>query len=173
MGSVLDREITGRPPDFFFFILILLGCGCIAIVVIIKPVWSAVAICIYRHIRIVGRISTLEHFNAISESVIVVNAGKVAVTGKKETDKVYHRHSGYPGGLTQSTFEELLEKDKSVIAYHIGLGQTLVALDQWSDAVDVFEKALALFPRNVPLVIEYGERLLELEAVAPRARDRA
>jgi predicted Zn-dependent protease len=59
-------------------------------------------------------------------------------------------------------FEELLDKDKSVIAYHIGLGQTLVALDQWSDAVDVFERALELFPRNVPLVIEYGERLLEL-----------
>ena len=59
-------------------------------------------------------------------------------------------------------FEALLEKDKSVIAYHIGLGQTLVALDQWSTAVDVFEQALALFPRNVPLVIEYGERLLEL-----------
>jgi predicted Zn-dependent protease len=59
-------------------------------------------------------------------------------------------------------FEALLEKDKSVIAYHIGLGQTLVALDQWSTAIDVFERALALFPRNVPLVIEYGERLLEL-----------
>ncbi len=59
-------------------------------------------------------------------------------------------------------FEELLEKDKSVIAYHIGLGQTLVALDQWSDAVRLFERALELFPRNVPLVIEYGERLLEL-----------
>lgn len=59
-------------------------------------------------------------------------------------------------------FEALLDKDKSVIAYHIGLGQTLVALDQWSAAVDLFEQALALFPRNVPLVIEYGERLLEL-----------
>ena len=59
-------------------------------------------------------------------------------------------------------FEALLDKDKSIIAYHIGLGQTLVALDQWSDAVEVFETALSLFPRNVPLVIEYGERLLEL-----------
>jgi predicted Zn-dependent protease len=63
-------------------------------------------------------------------------------------------------------FEELLEKDKSVIAYHIGLGQTLVALDQWSTAIDVFETALSLFPRNVPLVIEYGERLLELRQPA-------
>jgi len=59
-------------------------------------------------------------------------------------------------------FEELLEKDKSVIAYHIGLGQTLVALDQTSKALDIFERAVELFPRNVPLVIEYGERLLEL-----------
>ena len=59
-------------------------------------------------------------------------------------------------------FEDLLEKDPSVIAYHIGLGETLVALDQWSDAVDIFERALALFPRNVPLVIAYGERLLDI-----------
>jgi predicted Zn-dependent protease len=57
---------------------------------------------------------------------------------------------------------DLLDKDQSVIAYHIGLGQTLVALDQWSDAVELFERALDLFPRNVPLVIEYGERLIEL-----------
>jgi len=59
-------------------------------------------------------------------------------------------------------FEELLEKDKSVIAYHIGLGQTYVRLDQPKDAIATFEEALTLFPRNVPLVIEYGERLIEL-----------
>ncbi|MBT8081694.1 MAG: M48 family metalloprotease [Gammaproteobacteria bacterium] len=59
-------------------------------------------------------------------------------------------------------FEGLLEEDQSVIAYHIGLGQTLVALDQWSDAVKLFERALELFPRNVPLVIAYGERLLDM-----------
>lgn len=59
-------------------------------------------------------------------------------------------------------FEELLEKDKSVIAYHIGVGQTKVALDHYDDAIETFETALELFPRNVPLVIEYGDRLLEL-----------
>jgi len=42
--------------------------------------------------------------------VIVVNAEKVAVTGNKRTDKLYHRHSGYPGGLSTRTFEEQLEK---------------------------------------------------------------
>jgi predicted Zn-dependent protease len=72
----------------------------------------------------------------------------------------YQRAGNYFAALP--IFEELLEKDKSVIAYHIGLGQTLVALDQWSDAVKIFDRALALFPRNVPLVIEYGERLIEL-----------
>ena len=59
-------------------------------------------------------------------------------------------------------FRDLLEKDESVIAYHIGLGQTLVALDQPRDAIVAYEKAIALFPRNVPLVLDYGERLLQL-----------
>ena len=59
-------------------------------------------------------------------------------------------------------FNELLEKDKSVIAYHIGLGQTLVALDQPRDAIATYERAIGLFPRNVPLVLDYGERLLQL-----------
>jgi len=72
----------------------------------------------------------------------------------------YQRAGNYFAALP--IFEELLEKDKSVIAYHIGLGQTLVALDQTSKALDIFERAVELFPRNVPLVIEYGERLLEL-----------
>ena len=59
-------------------------------------------------------------------------------------------------------FRELLEEDKTVIPYHIGLGQTLVALDQPRDAIETYERALALFPRNVPLVLDYGERLLQL-----------
>jgi predicted Zn-dependent protease len=59
-------------------------------------------------------------------------------------------------------FNDLLEADKSVIAYHIGLGQTLVALDQPRDALRAYERALALFPRNVPLVLDYSERLLQL-----------
>lgn len=63
-------------------------------------------------------------------------------------------------------FEDLLKNDPSVIAYHIGLGQALVALDQWSDATEVFERAIRLFPRNVPLVVEYADRLIELRQPA-------
>ena len=39
--------------------------------------------------------------------VIVINADKVKVTGKKESDKIYYRHSGYPGGLKEKTLGNL------------------------------------------------------------------
>jgi large subunit ribosomal protein L13 len=45
--------------------------------------------------------------NPIKQSVIVINADKVLVTGRKNKDKFYRRHSGRPGGLTIETFEEL------------------------------------------------------------------
>jgi len=43
--------------------------------------------------------------------VIVVNAGKVSLSGDKATTKLAYRHSGYPGGLSSTPFGELLEKD--------------------------------------------------------------
>ena len=52
----------------------------------------------------------------------------------------YQRDENYHAAL--EIFEDLLDKDKSVIAYHIGLGETLVALDQTSDAIRIFERAL-------------------------------
>jgi large subunit ribosomal protein L13 len=39
--------------------------------------------------------------------VIVINADKVKVTGRKETDKIYYRYSGYPGGMKSRTFGDL------------------------------------------------------------------
>ena len=42
--------------------------------------------------------------------VVVVNAEKVTVTGKKLEDKRYYRHSGYPGGLRSRTLGEMLER---------------------------------------------------------------
>jgi large subunit ribosomal protein L13 len=42
--------------------------------------------------------------------VVVVNAEKIAVTGKKLDDKIYYRHSGYPGGLRQRTLGEQLAR---------------------------------------------------------------
>ncbi|MAY36901.1 50S ribosomal protein L13 [Litorivivens sp.] len=42
--------------------------------------------------------------------IVVVNCEKVAVTGKKATDKMYHHHTGYPGGLKSFSFEKLIER---------------------------------------------------------------
>ena len=43
--------------------------------------------------------------------VIIVNASKVSLSGNKATKKMAYRHSGYPGGLSQTPIGELLEKD--------------------------------------------------------------
>ncbi len=43
--------------------------------------------------------------------VIVINADKIVVSGKKETDKLYRSHSGYPGGFKEISFKALMEKD--------------------------------------------------------------
>lgn len=45
--------------------------------------------------------------------VIVVNAEKIALTGRKLSDKIYYSHSGFPGGLKEITAEKLLEKKPS------------------------------------------------------------
>jgi large subunit ribosomal protein L13 len=46
----------------------------------------------------------------MGDFVIVVNAAKVTVTGRKEEQKLYYSHSRYPGGIKQQTFNELLAK---------------------------------------------------------------
>ena len=42
--------------------------------------------------------------------IVVVNADKVRVTGNKAKGKIYHSHTGYPGGLKSISFEKLMEK---------------------------------------------------------------
>ena len=59
-------------------------------------------------------------------------------------------------------FDDLAEGDKTVIAYYIGLGQTQLALEQYASGQAIFDRAVELFPRNVPLVIHYGEMLLQM-----------
>lgn len=47
--------------------------------------------------------------------VIVVNAGKVAMTGNKRVQSLYRRHSGYPGSLKETTYDEMLRTRPQVI----------------------------------------------------------
>lgn len=50
--------------------------------------------------------------------VVVINAKDLKVTGNKMSNKMYHRHSSYPGGLTSLKLEEVIEKDPSVAIKH-------------------------------------------------------
>lgn len=45
----------------------------------------------------------------MGDNVIVINAEKVQMTGKKRTDKVYYRHTGHPGGIKSRTAGQILE----------------------------------------------------------------
>lgn len=47
----------------------------------------------------------------MGDFVVIINAGKVAMTGSKREQKMAYRHSGYPGGLRAVPYRELLEKD--------------------------------------------------------------
>ena len=44
----------------------------------------------------------------LGDHVVIINAGKVALTGRKMTRKVYHRHTGHPGGIKTTTPQKLL-----------------------------------------------------------------
>ena len=50
--------------------------------------------------------------------VIVVNAEKISVTGNKRSEKLYHRHSGYPGGLKTRTLNDMLERRPEEVIRH-------------------------------------------------------
>jgi large subunit ribosomal protein L13 len=42
--------------------------------------------------------------------IVVINAEKVKVTGNKTSDKIYYRHTGYPGGLRSMSFEQMIDR---------------------------------------------------------------
>ena len=50
--------------------------------------------------------------------VIIINAAKVEVTGKKRKEKIYKRYTGYPGGLREITFDKLIAKRPEEIIRH-------------------------------------------------------
>jgi len=54
--------------------------------------------------------------------IVVVNVDKLRVTGNKAKDKLYHRHSGYPGGLYTTSFEKMQEKFPARVLEKAGKG---------------------------------------------------
>lgn len=54
----------------------------------------------------------------MGDFVVVTNAAKIKVTGKKMEQKVYTRHSGYPGGLKQETLGKMMDKKTEKVIEH-------------------------------------------------------
>lgn len=54
----------------------------------------------------------------VGDYVIIINSDSLVSTGKKTTDKVYYRHSGFPGGIYQRTLGESMIKDSSAVIRH-------------------------------------------------------
>ncbi|MBN2510099.1 MAG: 50S ribosomal protein L13 [Spirochaetales bacterium] len=46
----------------------------------------------------------------VGDYVVIINAAKAELTGNKEQSKMYYRHSGYPGGLTAETYNQVMAK---------------------------------------------------------------
>ncbi|MGI8859221.1 MAG: 50S ribosomal protein L13 [Rubrobacteraceae bacterium] len=66
--------------------------------------------------------------------VVVVNAEKVVVTGRKAEQKVYRRHTGYPGGLKETSYEQMLARKPTEIlrkAVHGMMPRTRLARKQF------------------------------------------
>lgn len=57
-----------------------------------------------------GKVNQVPNMD-MGDFVIVLNAGKIEVTGKKMKNKMYQRHSGFPGGFKEETLEDLLKRD--------------------------------------------------------------
>ncbi|VAX32241.1 LSU ribosomal protein L13p (L13Ae) [hydrothermal vent metagenome] len=56
----------------------------------------------------------------LGDHVIVINAEKIAVTGKKETNKIYYHHTGYIGGIKSTTLKKLrAEKPERIVQFAI------------------------------------------------------
>lgn len=51
----------------------------------------------------------------VGDFVVVINSDKVRLTGNKENQKIYFRHSGFPGGLKERTFAEQMKRDSTRI----------------------------------------------------------
>lgn len=64
-----------------------------------------------------GKPSFTKHIDT-GDYVIIVNADNLVVTGKKMEDKKYYKHSGFPGGLTETKLRHQMDKDSTAAIIH-------------------------------------------------------
>lgn len=88
----------------------------------------------------------------MGDYVVITNASKIKVSGKKTTQKKYVRHSGYPGGLTVETYDKVMDKKPEFIIRHAVKGmlpknkladKMIIKLHIFSGTDHPFKKQLA------------------------------
>lgn len=80
-----------------------------------KPI-GRMATVIARTLSGKGKVTYAPHIDG-GDFVVVINSDEAWVTGAKKTQKMYHRFSGYPGGLTSIAFEDQLKKDSRKLVH--------------------------------------------------------
>jgi large subunit ribosomal protein L13 len=93
----------------------------------LKPAWHVIDVSGKTLGRVASEVATLlmgkhkptytRHQNS-GDFVIVLNAAKVRLSGKKAEQKIYYRHSGYPGGLKSITFAGMIETHPTRVIEH-------------------------------------------------------
>jgi large subunit ribosomal protein L13 len=68
-----------------------------------------------------GKTDFARHFD-MGDHIVVINAAEIAVTGNKKLQKLYHRHSGFPGGMRVTRLEEMLERHPDRVIIHAVAG---------------------------------------------------
>lgn len=88
--------------------------------------------------------------------VVIINAEKLVVTGNKETAKMYHRHSGFPGGIKSASLAEVREKDasKAIIAAVKGMLPKNKLVDARLNRLKVFNGSEHTHAPQQPVKVE-------------------
>jgi len=99
------------------------------------------------------------HHIDVGDYVIIINAEKIVVTGDKMDSKMYYRHSGYPGGLTELTLTEKMAKDATAPITHAIRGMLPVnkLRDGRLDRLKVYAGSEHNHAPQQPEVLEVGE----------------
>jgi large subunit ribosomal protein L13 len=106
-----------------------------------------------------GKPTFTQHIDT-GDFVVIINAGNTVVTGKKATDKIYYKHSGFPGGLRERTFTEQMEKDPTEVIRQAIRGMLPVnklrdgRLERLKIYVDADHKHEAQQPKAISIVKE-------------------
>jgi len=106
-----------------------------------------------------GKVFFTPHQDA-GDFVIVVNASKIALTGKKWTQKMYYRHSGYPGGFKSATAKEVMSRNPEHLVIHAvkGMLPKNKLSNQFMSRLKVYAEASHPHEAQNPEVLSIGGR---------------